>query len=95
MTPHWRRVAYLIVPLAMASPQPPPPAPPEVVPPPPPSTVPLTWRPGHWRWTGVPGREWQWDAGRYVERPPGATSWVVGQWQPAPNGWIWVAGHWQ
>jgi len=80
--------------LAMVSPQAPPPAPAELVPPPP-SDRPVTWLPGHWRWTGNQGAEWQWEPGRYVARPAGRSGWAVGQWQPASNGWIWIEGHWQ
>jgi hypothetical protein len=63
-------------------------APEELVPPPPPNCGMVTWLPGHWRWTGIAGIEWQWERGRYVEWPPGPTASVIDQGQSAPDGWV-------
>jgi hypothetical protein len=53
------------------------------------------WQPGHWRWTGIAGSDWQWVSGQYVIPPATASRWVPGQWmQQAGGGWIWVDGHW-
>jgi hypothetical protein len=80
-----------VVPVA---PMPPPPPMPELVPPPPSSATSTIWQPGHWRYTGVEGQPWSWQAGQYVAVPSGATAWVPGQWQQQGGGWVWREGHW-
>ena len=50
------------------------------------------WTRGYWRWTGT---DYVWVPGSYVARPSVAATWVEGQWQRRPGGWMWVAGHWQ
>jgi hypothetical protein len=77
-----------------SAPMPPPPPMSELVPPPPVSATPTVWQPGHWRYTGVSGNAWSWQAGQYVAVPPGATAWVPGQWQQLQTGWVWREGHW-
>ena len=77
-----------------ASPTAPPPAQAELVPPPPVSAVPMTWQPGHWRYTGRAGDQWSWQPGQYVIMPPGAHAWVPGQWQAQNGGFVWQEGHW-
>jgi len=75
---------------------PPPPSPMEIVPPPPRGSDADTWQPGHWRRIGdASSGHWAWVSGHYVERPPGRTAWVVGQWRSGPGGWVWVEGHWE
>jgi hypothetical protein len=81
----------MIVPSA---PMPPPPPMSELVPPPPPSATPTVWQPGHWQYNGVTGNGWNWQGGKYVGVPPGATAWVPGQWQQQASGWVWREGHW-
>jgi hypothetical protein len=76
------------------SPIPPPTPQAELVPPPPPSPVPTVWQPGHWRYTGFGTAPWSWVGGQYVALPPGANTWVQGQWVQANNGWMWQEGHW-
>jgi hypothetical protein len=80
-------------PAVMVSPQPPPPPQSELVPPPP--SPDFVWQPGHWRYTGIAGRDWDWVGGVYVRRPPGQAEWELGHWQTAQNGWVWVEGHWR
>jgi hypothetical protein len=77
-----------------AAPMPPPPPMSELVPPPPPSSTPTIWQPGHWRYSGIGGNPWTWQAGQYVAVPPGGTAWVPGQWQQQGSGWVWREGHW-
>ena len=78
----------------LVAPGPPPPHS-ELVPPPPPGAGPVVWQPGHWLFTGAPGREWSWQPGQYVPPPMGQTTWVQGHWQQQPTGgWVWLEGHW-
>ena len=77
-----------------AAPKPPPPAQVEFIPPRPDNAPSAVWQPGHWRWGGANGAEWQWVAGTYVVAPPGYHAWVPGRWQLQSNGWIWSEGHW-
>jgi hypothetical protein len=76
------------------APNPPPQAQVEFVPPAPPNAPYAVWQPGHWRWSGANGVQWQWVAGNYVMAPPGYHAWVPGRWQPQPSGWMWFEGHW-
>jgi len=78
----------------VVAPNPPPQAQVEFVPPAPPNAPNAVWQPGHWRWSGTNGAQWQWVAGSYVVPPPGYHAWVPGQWQLQPNGWMWFEGHW-
>jgi hypothetical protein len=71
-----------------------PPAPQERIPPPPNHGT-VTWQPGHWRWTGIAGIEWQWECGRYVEWPPNRAVSVTGQWHATPNGGDGIDDDWQ
>ena len=67
----------------------------ELVPPPPPGAGAVVWQPGHWLFTGAPGRDWSWQPGQYVPPPMGQTTWVPGRWQQQPTGgWSWLEGHW-
>jgi hypothetical protein len=73
----------------------PPPAPlAEVVPPPPASNTRTVWQPGHWRYTGLANKPWNWQSGQYVAVPSGATAWTPGVWQHQGDGWVWHEGHW-
>ncbi len=89
------QIAQIAATPPLLSPKPPPPSPEEIVPPPPAGSRSATWQPGHWRWTGSAGNEWEWLGGHYVDRPPDRTAWVVGQWQSVPDGWVWIEGHWR
>jgi len=77
------------------APGPPPPPHSELVPPPPPGAGAVVWQPGHWLFTGAPGRDWSWQPGQYVPPPMGQTTWVPGRWLQQPTGgWTWMEGHW-
>jgi hypothetical protein len=79
----------------LLAPGPPPQPHAELVPPPPQGAGPVVWQPGHWLFTGVPGRAWSWQPGQYVPPPVGQTTWVPGHWAQQPNGqWAWMEGHW-
>lgn len=74
---------------------PPPPPHSELVPPPPLGAGAVVWQPGHWLFTGAPGRDWSWQPGQYVPPPMGQTTWVPGRWLQQPTGgWSWMEGHW-
>jgi len=76
----------------VTTPPPPPQAQVEMIPPSPGGAA--VWQPGHWRWTGIAGSQWQWQPGQYVMPPSTASHWVPGQWMQSGNGWVWVDGHW-
>jgi len=79
----------------VVAPGPPPPPHSELVPPPPPGAGAVVWQPGHWLFTGAPGRDWSWQPGQYVPPPMGQTTWVPGRWLQQPTGgWTWLEGHW-
>jgi hypothetical protein len=82
-------------PSVVIAPNAPPPTRVETIPPPPPGAGPVVWQPGHWQYTGTPGRDWAWQPGQYVQPPYGQTTWIPGHWAQQPNGaWTWVEGHW-
>jgi hypothetical protein len=76
------------------APGPPPKAQVEFRPPPPQNAPNAIWQPGHWRWLGQNGANWQWVAGSYVMPPPGYHQWIPGQWSLQAGGWAWAEGHW-
>ena len=76
------------------APSPPPKAQVEFRPPPPENAPNAVWQPGHWRWLGQSGADWQWVAGSYVIPPAGYHQWVPGQWALQTGGWAWIEGHW-
>ena len=71
----------------------PPPPPPRVerMPKPPISGEPMSWRPGHWEWTGT-GYSWQ--QGEWVSRAGHSDQWLNGHWESQAGTWTWVPGHW-
>jgi hypothetical protein len=48
-------------------------------------------QPGHWHWDG---REYVWNPGRWMVRPPRTERFVEGHWHFEGRGWVWVPGHW-
>lgn len=72
----------------------PPPSPHEAIPAPPRSGA-FTWLPGHWRWSGIGGAEWQWERGRYVEWPANATPSAVDSVLSPPVRRVWSEGDWK
>jgi hypothetical protein len=67
-----------------------PPAPEAETPPPSPSPS-FVWEPGHWAWTGT---AFDWQPGKYVEKPTVTATYTPGHWQQGPEGWAWVDGSW-
>ena len=49
------------------------------------------WEGGYWRWTG---HHYVWEHGHWVYPPRPGAVWVPPHWDPAPGGWVFVAGHW-
>jgi hypothetical protein len=76
-----------------ANPNPPPPPPrAEVMPKPPITEEPMSWRPGHWEWTGT-GYSWQ--QGEWVPSAGHSDHWLNGHWQQNKDGtWSWAPGRW-
>lgn len=79
---------------SQVSPTPPPAPMIEQAPPPPSTTTRTVWQPGHWRYTGIQGHEWNWENGQYAAVPSGASAWVPGQWLQQNGQWVWQPGHW-
>jgi hypothetical protein len=80
--------------VVVIAPNPPPQAEVELKPPPPQNEPNAVWQPGHWRWLGQNGAQWEWMAGSYVMPPAGYHQWVPGQWSLQTGGWAWIEGHW-
>lgn len=67
------------------------PPPPQVEAPPPPPAPSYVWEPGHWAWNGA---QFNWEVGKYVQKPTATATYVPGHWQQYSDGWGWVPGEW-
>jgi len=74
---------------AVVAPHGPPPKRAEI-PPPAPSPDAL-WLVGDWNWDGG---KYDWQPGRYTQRPAPTANWIPGYWEQDSRGWVWTDGRW-
>jgi hypothetical protein len=53
------------------------------------------WVEGYWSYMGHLGSPYEWMSGHWEIPPPGARTWVPGDWQRFGNNFVYVRGHWR